>query len=65
MKRINVITIDGPAASGKGSLAIGIANQFSLKFLIAALFIDYLHSLKEIQITQRLLKLLRIELSLN
>ena len=33
MKRINVIAIDGPAASGKGSLAIGIANQFSLKLL--------------------------------
>jgi len=33
MKRINVITIDGPAASGKGSLAISIANQFSLKLL--------------------------------
>ena len=31
MKRINVI--DGPAASGKGSLAISIANQFSLKLL--------------------------------
>jgi len=33
MKRINVVTIDGPAASGKGSLAISIANQFSLKLL--------------------------------
>ena len=33
MKRINVITINGPAASGKGSLAISIANQFSLKLL--------------------------------
>ena len=33
MKRINVITIDGPAASGKGSLAISIANKFSLKLL--------------------------------
>ena len=33
MKRINVITIDGPAASGKGSLAIKIANRFSLKLL--------------------------------
>ena len=33
MKRINVITIDGPAASGKGSLAVSIANQFSLKLL--------------------------------
>ena len=33
MKRIKVITIDGPAASGKGSLAISIANQFSLKLL--------------------------------
>ena len=30
MKRINVIAIDGPAASGKGSLAISIANKFSL-----------------------------------
>ena len=33
MKRINVIAIDGPAASGKGSLAISIANKFSLKLL--------------------------------
>ena len=33
MKRINVVTIDGPAASGKGSLAISIANQFSFRLL--------------------------------
>ena len=33
MTRINVMTIDGPGASGKGSLAISIANQFSLKLL--------------------------------
>ena len=33
MKRIKVITIDGPAASGKGSLAISIANKFSFKLL--------------------------------
>ena len=33
MKRINVIAIDGPAASGKGSLAISIANKFALKLL--------------------------------
>ena len=33
MKRINVIAIDGPAASGKGSLAISIANKFSLTLL--------------------------------
>ena len=30
MKKINVITIDGPSASGKGALALGIAN--SLRF---------------------------------
>ena len=33
MKRINVIAIDVPAASGKGSLAISIANKFALKLL--------------------------------
>ena len=33
MKKINVITIDGPAASGKGSLAINIANHFGLNLL--------------------------------
>ena len=33
MKRIKVITIDGPAASGKGSLSISIANKFSFKLL--------------------------------
>ena len=33
MKKIKVITIDGPAASGKGSLAISIANKFSFKLL--------------------------------
>ena len=32
MKKINVIAIDGPAASGKGSLAISIAKSF-LKLL--------------------------------
>ena len=33
MKKINVITIDGPSASGKGSLAKNIANQFNLDIL--------------------------------
>ena len=33
MKQINVITIDGPSASGKGSLARKIANKFSLNIL--------------------------------
>ena len=33
MKKINVITVDGPAASGKGSLAVSIAKHFSLKLL--------------------------------
>ena len=33
MKKINVITIDGPSASGKGSLAKNIANQFDLDIL--------------------------------
>ena len=33
MKRINVIAIDGPAASGKGSMAISIANKCALKLL--------------------------------
>ena len=33
MKKINVITIDGPSASGKGSLAKNIANCFDLDIL--------------------------------
>jgi len=33
MKKINVITVDGPSASGKGSLAKNIANQFDLDIL--------------------------------
>ncbi len=33
MKQINVITIDGPSASGKGSLARRIADKFSFKIL--------------------------------
>ena len=33
MKQINVITIDGPSASGKGALARKIANKYSLNIL--------------------------------
>ena len=33
MKKINVVTIDGPSASGKGELAKGIANHFNFKLL--------------------------------
>ena len=33
MKKINVITIDGPSASGKGALARGISNNFGFKIL--------------------------------
>ena len=33
MKKINVITIDGPSASGKGALARGIANRFGVNIL--------------------------------
>ena len=33
MKKINVITIDGPSASGKGALARGIANSLGFKIL--------------------------------
>ena len=33
MKKINVITIDGPSASGKGSLAKNIADHFDLDIL--------------------------------
>jgi cytidylate kinase len=33
MNKINVITIDGPSASGKGELAISIANHFNFKLL--------------------------------
>ena len=33
MTKINVITIDGPSASGKGALALRIANDFGFKIL--------------------------------
>ena len=33
MKKINVITIDGPSASGKGALARRISNSFGFKIL--------------------------------
>ena len=33
MNKINVVTIDGPSASGKGELAKSIANQFNFKLL--------------------------------
>ena len=33
MKKINVITIDGPSASGKGARARGIANKFDFNIL--------------------------------
>ncbi len=33
MKKINVITIDGPSASGKGALARGIANSMGFNIL--------------------------------
>ena len=33
MNKINVITIDGPSASGKGELAKSIAHQFNFKLL--------------------------------
>ena len=33
MNKINVITIDGPSASGKGSLARKIAHIFNLSIL--------------------------------
>ena len=33
MKKINVITIDGPSASGKGALARGISNNFGFNIL--------------------------------
>ncbi len=33
MKKINVITIDGPSASGKGALAREISNSFGFKIL--------------------------------
>ena len=33
MKKINIITIDGPSASGKGALARQIASKFSINLL--------------------------------
>ena len=33
MKKINVITIDGPSASGKGALSRGIADRFGFNIL--------------------------------
>ena len=37
MKKINVITIDGPSASGKGALARQIASKFSINILDSGL----------------------------
>ena len=37
MKKLNVITIDGPSASGKGTLSRGIANRFGLDILDSGL----------------------------
>ena len=37
MKKINVITIDGPSASGKGALARGIADKFDFNILTSSL----------------------------
>ena len=40
MKKINVITIDGPSASGKGALARGIAINLISIFLIVEFYTD-------------------------
>ena len=48
MKLINVITIDGPSASGKGALARKIANKFSLNILDSGILyrlFAYFHNL--------------------
>ena len=37
MKRLNVITIDGPSASGKGALSRSIANRFGFDILDSGL----------------------------
>jgi len=37
MKKLNVITIDGPSASGKGTLSRGIANRFGFDILDSGL----------------------------
>ena len=47
MDKINVITIDGPSASGKGALARKIANTFGLSILDSGiLYRLYAHFLK-------------------
>ena len=49
MKKIKVITIDGPSASGKGALSRKVANHFNLNILDSgALYrlFAYLHNLK-------------------
>jgi len=37
MKKLNVVTIDGPSASGKGTLSRGIANRFGFDILDSGL----------------------------
>ena len=37
IKKLNVVTIDGPSASGKGTLSRGIANRFGLDILDSGL----------------------------
>ena len=38
-----VITIDGPSASGKGTLAILLAKRLNWKYSIAVLYIGLFH----------------------
>ena len=51
MKRINVITIDGPSASGKGALARGIADSFGFNLLDSGILYRLFAFLYELSFT--------------
>ena len=49
MNKISVITIDGPSASGKGSLAKNIANHFNYDLLDSGVLYRLFAMLKDKQ----------------
>jgi cytidylate kinase len=40
--KLNIITIDGPSASGKGSLSRNLAKYLDFNILIAACFTEFM-----------------------
>ena len=62
MKKINVITIDGPSASGKGALSRKIAQKFGFEILDSGLLyrlVGYLSFKDELETTQKIVQFLK------